>query len=69
MANAFAERWIGTLRQELLDRTIIWNRRQLKKLVVDYIDHHNTHRPTVHSTSYHPSPPTRQTSQMGTSKS
>ena len=45
MANAFAERWIGTLRRELLDRTIIWNRRQLNKLVVDYIDHYNTHRP------------------------
>ena len=44
-ANAFAERWIGTLRRELLDRTIIWNRRQLNKLVVDYIDHYNTHRP------------------------
>ena len=41
VANAFAERWIGTLRRELLDRTIIWNRRQLKKLVVDYIDHYN----------------------------
>ena len=45
VANAFAERWIATLRRELLDRTIIWNRRQLKKLVVDYIDHYNTHRP------------------------
>ena len=45
VANAFAERWIGTLRRELLDRTIIWNRRQLKRLVVDYIDHYNTHRP------------------------
>ena len=45
VANAFAGRWIGTLRRELLDRTIIWNRRQLNKLVVDYIDHYNTHRP------------------------
>ena len=45
VANAFAERWIGTLRRELLDRTIIWNRRQLNDLVVDYIDHYNTHRP------------------------
>ena len=46
VANAFAERWNWpTLRRELLDRTIIWNRRQLNKLVVDYIDHYNTHRP------------------------
>ena len=45
VANAFAERWIGTLRRELLDRTLIWNRRQLNNLVVDYIDHYNTHRP------------------------
>lgn len=45
VANTFAERWIGTLRRELLDRTIIWNQHQLKKLVTDYIDHYNTHRP------------------------
>ena len=45
VANAFAERWIGTLRREFLDRTVIWNRRQLERLVVDYIDHYNTHRP------------------------
>jgi transposase InsO family protein len=44
-ANAFAERWIGSLRRELLDRTIIWNRRQLEGLVTDFIDHYNTHRP------------------------
>ena len=45
VANTFAERWIGTLRRELLDRTIIWNQHQLERLVVDYIDHYNAHRP------------------------
>jgi transposase len=45
VANTFAERWIGSLRRELLDRTIIWNQHQLERLVVDYIEHYNTHRP------------------------
>ena len=54
MANAFAERWIGTVRRELLDRTIIWNQRQLQRLVIDYIDHYNAHRP---HRSLHQRPP------------
>ncbi len=45
VANAFAERWIGSIRRELLDRTLIWNKHQLERLVVDYIDHYNAHRP------------------------
>ena len=45
VANSFAERWIGSIRRELLDRTIIWNRRQLERLVGDYIEHYNQHRP------------------------
>jgi transposase InsO family protein len=45
VANAFAERWIGSIRRELLDRTIIWNQRQLERVVVDYVEHYNTHRP------------------------
>ncbi len=45
LANAFAERWIGSLRRELLDRTIIWNRHQLEGLIVDYMQHYNQHRP------------------------
>ncbi len=45
VANTFAERWIGTIRRDLLDRTIIWNQHQLERLVVDYIDHYNQHRP------------------------
>ena len=45
MANAYAERWVRTLRHELLDRTIVWNERQLRALLVDYINHYNQHRP------------------------
>ena len=45
VANAFAERWIGTIRRELLDRTLIWNQHQLERLVADYTDHYNQHRP------------------------
>jgi hypothetical protein len=39
VANTFAERWIGSIRRELLDRTIIWNQRQPQRLVTGYIDH------------------------------
>ena len=45
VANTFAERWIGSIRRELLDRTIIWDQHQIEQLVVDYIEHHNGHRP------------------------
>jgi putative transposase len=44
-ANAYAERWVRTLRHEILDRTIIWNERQLRRLLTEYIAHYNTHRP------------------------
>jgi putative transposase len=45
VANAFAERWVGTVRRELCDRTLIWNRRHLEQLLRDYVEHYNTHRP------------------------
>jgi len=32
-ANAFAEQWVRTLRHELLNRTRIWNQRQLRWLL------------------------------------
>jgi transposase InsO family protein len=44
-ANAVAERWVGSLRRELLDRVLILNRRQLQHAVTGYVDHHNAHRP------------------------
>ena len=45
VANTFAERWIGSNRRELLERTIIWNHRQLERLIVDHVAHYNQHRP------------------------
>ena len=44
-ANAFAERWVRSVRHELLDRTIIWNERQLRVLLGEYVAHYNEHRP------------------------
>ena len=34
-----------TVRHELLDRTLIWNQRQLRRLLDEFIEHHNEHRP------------------------
>jgi transposase InsO family protein len=45
VANAYAERWIGSLRRELLDCTLVWNRSQLEQLLREYAEHYNTHRP------------------------
>jgi transposase InsO family protein len=38
-ANAIAERWIGTVRRELLDRMLILNRRQLGTVLAEYVAH------------------------------
>jgi len=43
--NSIMERWIGNCRRELLDRTLIWNRRHLMIVLREYEDFHNTHRP------------------------
>jgi len=44
-ANAFAERFVGTVRRECLDRLLIFGRRDLERVLTDYIAHHNEHRP------------------------
>jgi putative transposase len=44
-ANAIAERWIGTLRREILDRMLIVNRRHLETVLAEYVAHFNAHRP------------------------
>ena len=45
VANAYAERWVGTVRRELCDRTLIWNQRQLQQLLREYVEHYNERRP------------------------
>jgi putative transposase len=44
-ANAFAERWVRTLRTECLDWMLIWNRRHLEQVLTVYVEHYNTARP------------------------
>ena len=44
-ARAHAERWVGTLRRECLDRLLIFGRRQLECVLAGYTLHYNEHRP------------------------
>jgi putative transposase len=44
-ANAHAERWVGTVRRELLDRMLIFGGQQLRLVVAEFADHYNLHRP------------------------
>jgi putative transposase len=44
-ANAYAERWVGSVRRECLDRLLIFSRRQLERVLHVYTRHYNQHRP------------------------
>jgi hypothetical protein len=44
-ANAFAERFVGTVRRECLDCMLITGRRQLERVLHTYVDRYNSHRP------------------------
>jgi putative transposase len=44
-ANAYAERWVGSVRRECLDRLLIFGRRQLEHVLRVYIRHFNQQRP------------------------
>jgi transposase InsO family protein len=44
-ANAFAERWVRTVRSDCLDRILILGRRHLERVLRVYTKHYNEHRP------------------------
>ncbi|MDQ3763716.1 MAG: transposase [Actinomycetota bacterium] len=59
-ANAIVERWIGTVRRELLDRILILNRRHLEHVLAEYTTHFSQHRPRhalQHAAPLRPLPP------------
>jgi hypothetical protein len=43
--NPVMERWTGSCRRELPDRTLTWNQRHLMTVLREYEDSCNTHRP------------------------
>jgi putative transposase len=44
-ANSFAERWVGTARREVLDHLLIFGRRHLERVLIEFIEHYHEARP------------------------
>jgi transposase InsO family protein len=44
-ANAYAERWVRSVREECLDWMLILGRRHLERVLRAYVAHYNRHRP------------------------
>jgi putative transposase len=43
--NAYAERWVRTVREECLDKLLIWNEAHLRRVLLEYVHYYNSRRP------------------------
>jgi hypothetical protein len=53
-ANAFPERWVGTVRRECTDRILVAGERHLANVLACYTAHYNEHRPHRSWANGHP---------------
>jgi putative transposase len=60
-ANAYAERWVRTVRTECLDWLLIVGRGHLEQVLQIYVQHYNAHRPHQALGLQPPDPPARLT--------
>jgi putative transposase len=63
-ANAYAERWVRTVRFECLYWTLIFGRRHLERVLTEYIKHYNTARPHRGVNLQTPAPATQPPTQI-----
>jgi len=65
--NGTAERWVGSVRRELLDHVIVLNEKHLRRLLREYVEYYNADRvhtqlqdsPVGRPTEHQPSPEAR----------
>ena len=57
--NSIMERWIGSCRRELLDRTLIWDQQHLlhaRRQFEAFYNHHRPHQGIAHTRPLRPLP-------------